>query len=471
MNKQIFLTIFSFLISLIANSLCDEREILAIKILPTRPRAKENDRVRVEAKSNVTFQSGFSICMRVNMLAWDSSLLISSKILSLDIMSNKHGNLIFDEVYSFSWDNDIPIDPFYWNTICLTFNQSTQVFYFTINGKEIVRAINEKKNFLNQITKNAIELGGKRFTGQISDFNIWSRPLSDDEISQYSLGCNQDFVKQSKPDVIVWPDATISYKGSNIKRITVSYKKFCHMATYSEPLMIHKYPNKKYRMHAQYFCWQFKGQMIFPSNVSELEKVIFHIEQNSDIKNKCNIFWVPFRRSSFNQTKWILDFGTLPEIEVSFEPWKKAAGKALGVNCMFFNITSREYIESDCENELVECSFCQISKERQMFTLKHMCEWLDVDDKYYINQDDDGFVKLFGIEGRTNIDINDKRWVIDNLEMAKEFGKNEIANFYSRMGIGTCQSSFKCDEYENAEFDIKLHNVITILEKLVAETN
>ena len=214
MMKQIFLTILPCFISLIAFSFCAEKEILAIKILPTRPRAEQNDRIKVEPNSNVTFQDGFSLCFRVNFLTWDSSTLILSNILSLDIMSNQLGYLFFDEEYTFPWDIHIPIDPFYWNSICLTFNKSSQYFNFTINGKGIVSTGKEKKIVLEQFSHTSFEVGGSYFTGQISDFNIWSRPLSNDEITQYSFGCNQDFVEKSKPEVIFWPKAAISYEGN-----------------------------------------------------------------------------------------------------------------------------------------------------------------------------------------------------------------------------------------------------------------
>ncbi len=53
------------------------------------------------------------------------------------------------------------------------------------------------------------------------------RPLTDTEVENFSLACNETFSKTLKPDLISWTTANKSYIGSNVKKTTISKKDFC----------------------------------------------------------------------------------------------------------------------------------------------------------------------------------------------------------------------------------------------------
>jgi len=143
------------------------------------------------------------------------------------------------------------------------------------------------------------------------------------------------------------------------------------------------------------------------------------------IKNDCkNSFWVPFVRSKKNSTNWIIhDELKSFDTEITFDPWKK---KDLGISklnfdaekdCMIFDIFSKEYMEEECKDLEIFCSFCQIKDERRkIFNLKMNCEEQHIiDEKYFFTTDIN--LKFSGVFGLSNIIQNSTGdWMLDLLD-------------------------------------------------------
>jgi hypothetical protein len=465
MRTGLFFKLFFILALFIAKALCEEKEILAFKILPKRVREEEESfEIRIQPNRNVTFQGGFSLCMRVNFLTWETSPLIYiSNKFSLTMMRYKQGQMFFYGLHVFPLD--LPIDPAYWNSICITFNAGNLYFNLSINGLDYVSTTKDKKINVEQLFRSAIELVRTPFTGHIADFNIWSRPLSPYEVYQYSLGCDVNFVENSKPDLTFWSTAALIYIGNNTKKTKVPFQQFCNKNENDNVFYIRLPYDRHYEEHSE-ICKRHNGELFFPRNDSHLQNLISYMDQTTFDK-RCKNVWVPFKRSRYNHTKWVYDSTNLPEKELLFEQWKKAKPKPLVGDCMFFNITSIEYVESDCENELITCSFCQIEKSRQIFTLKHNCWDLDLDGRYYIMQDKVGNVIYYGILGITNIQLNEESWwMIDNIRMSQDSRFNEIVTSFDKSptGLQSWDSPFSCNDLsndENSEIQIKIQNVNT----------
>ncbi len=84
---------------------------------------------------------------------------------------------------------------------------------------------------LDKIAFSKVILGGGTLIGMISDFNFWSRPLTQDEVDQYTSGCNADFVKKSQPDIVIWAKANVSFRGNHTAIKTISSDLFCQHET------------------------------------------------------------------------------------------------------------------------------------------------------------------------------------------------------------------------------------------------
>jgi hypothetical protein len=89
-----------------------------------------------------------------------------------------------------------------WYSFCLIYDTKESSFRITINSFEALK-IQSGKNFKDKIIKlkPPLELGSCKnmtlppLSGQLTDLNIWSRPLNDDEIHQITANCNSEVVK------------------------------------------------------------------------------------------------------------------------------------------------------------------------------------------------------------------------------------------------------------------------------------
>ena len=50
---------------------------------------------------------------------------------------------------------------------------------------------------------------------------MWSRPLSGEEIVDYSTGCDPDFVQRSNPDMVNWSTRKLALQGKNSAKIFI----------------------------------------------------------------------------------------------------------------------------------------------------------------------------------------------------------------------------------------------------------
>ena len=116
-------------------------------------------------------------------------------------------------VFIIFWD-DIPMD---WNAICITHNFSSQQTNFFLNGR-LKESFPLKHNatFLNELAQPFSIGKDSPFYGQITDFNIWNRPLSLVEINEYALNCKEKFSNKTNPEFLIWSNASIKELGKNI---------------------------------------------------------------------------------------------------------------------------------------------------------------------------------------------------------------------------------------------------------------
>ncbi len=269
------------------------------------------------------------------------------------------------------------------------------------------------------ISNYLISLGGGNFCGKISDFNVWSRILSTQEISTYSLGCDQNFVKLSNPENVIWTAVNITYQGSNTKTEVLSTKEFCQTGDKSRAIIIG--PESNNYENSIIFCNQLNGELFYPASEENLEWFMSSYDQF--VAKRCsNIFWVPFVKSKQNKTNFVHDTKLLPQTEISNEPWKRAKSTETGtkVNCMLFNITSKEYVTSQCD--IQSCSFCQVEEKRQKFTINSICDELtQIDHQYFLVQEkNDSNFYFRGVSGLTQMvqdNLNCYDWTCWKLEL------------------------------------------------------
>ena len=209
LNKFILLLTSLFIFSLIQVSLCTLKEISVIKYFPRESYQDTNVSLK-PANQYILTSGGYTYCLRINFWTWfQNSLFRTASNLSLELKNYIIGTgVVIDGEFShlFKWKNLLQLSYYSWNSFCLSSHLSN--LYFSINGKEVFNLTKGKQP--EKIDVSTIILGGNDFTGQISDFNIWNRSLTHEEILEYSASCDSDFVQKSNPGILLWSLANIT---------------------------------------------------------------------------------------------------------------------------------------------------------------------------------------------------------------------------------------------------------------------
>ena len=145
-------------------------------------------------------------------------------------------------------------------------------------------------------------------------------------------------------------------------------------------------------------------------------------------------------------------------------------------DCLFFNISTKEFHEESCDEGPALCTIFAIEGKRLKFNLKSICDDLwQIDEIYFLQSDTytRGFLTFHGIGGLTNIqwtkdededeEEEDSHWTIDPLTPGDETEHTAILNASSDYPIGlkTWESKLTCssdDIPQSATYSKQLFN-------------
>jgi hypothetical protein len=334
--------------------------------------------IDLQTSRNVSEQKdGFSICVRVSFRTWYSDQIVFHSKLFTFLMEDFNKGLgifnIGEFTYKFKLKNQLTIQMDTWNSFCFVYSFSNLSLEILVNGINYFTVIEENNQTVwNQSVNTSITLGWSTFSGQISDFNIWSRPLSLKEIQDFSKGCSPELTEMSNPQYVSWSRVNITRQGNMTKLSNISKLSFCEKnskpANFENETIILNLDFSVYD-DAKIFCKRMNGNMPFPRNETDLKFIFSFQRDESNLFNKSceNNFWLPIIRSSRNKSSWIHDESG---VEVTFLPEKSVhsySSKNLA-DCLYVNSVSLHYFEVECYFAL--CSACQINEMRQIFSLK-----------------------------------------------------------------------------------------------------
>lgn len=147
--------------------------------------------------------SDLSICLRVKLWSFGSCSIISSRYLGVRFHSYKYDGGSFDlfGYYGTFSTKGVKYSPIFWNSICLVFDSSRELLTAAINDADITMTNfakvreSESHNFSGPI---AIGENGpwNSFSGQVTDLNVWNRPLSLLEVKEFVSECSNNFTNR-----------------------------------------------------------------------------------------------------------------------------------------------------------------------------------------------------------------------------------------------------------------------------------
>jgi hypothetical protein len=240
------------------------------------------------------------------------------------------------------------------------------------------------------------------FWGQITDFNIWNRPLSDVEIYDYSFNCTKEFAKKSKPEFLTWSNASILEIGKNTQHFAMSRSlltccKSRELKELQKKIIFENYYNTTYNDSWQ-FCQLLKGNLLL--NPEKLKDHVGQIFQ----------YWVPIVKSNYNNsTKWEYDQRVLNMSEEIPIPLIAGFGKETDL-CMSYDIATNTYTPTDCYRRLP--SICEVPAESLTFTVRtNSTSECTIEEKYNLFSENDTMY-IAGFKGKLVIKRLHNTWSI-----------------------------------------------------------
>ena len=414
--------------------------------------------VKISSTKSAVTSGGYTVCLRVKFETWDKITLLQTSDFGVQLDEYREGTgTVFygNHFQSFIWRDIIPLTRNLWNSFCVRFHPSFLTMALTINGLQVVNATDKKQMSPNKNDFSDIILGSVYFTGQISDLNIWSRVLSNEELEQYSNGCNYEFVGNSKPDIISWSKANVSFQDNFTLTTKIPVEAFCQEKPETELILITQYDSKH--------CRKFNGEMFYPRNSSHLQLLLKGVDGSTLTKTCSDRIRVPFERSQKNKTKWIYDRKNNleeEEEEVSFQPWIKSnvVDDRDNKDCMYFDTVLKQYSEVSCsESYPRQCMVCELNFKRLFFNLKLECIDNHIDINYFLVKEK-SLLLFSGVSGLTNIEWNGHFKVV--LAREKIESLREVAGFTGTsppFGNQFVDSVDVCDR--QGKMEMKLNNV------------
>ena len=135
---------------------------------------------------------GFSLCLRCKFWTWDFKNVFETNFAALYFFKYEKflaAVNVFDGPFVVFSSQGLKSSPTLWNTLCVVFNAQTSNVTVFINGnKDILNQYRNVTNFISGSKVGTIVVGGTsgpRFSGQVTNLNIWSRPLNLNEIGKF----------------------------------------------------------------------------------------------------------------------------------------------------------------------------------------------------------------------------------------------------------------------------------------------
>jgi hypothetical protein len=462
--------VYVLLTALLSEAFCNTSDqILALEF--NIPDATENTTLDRRIQLIPTFKfpnfTSYSICLRAMFQTWDDKWLFDSASHTLILNDYNAGTgIYYNGLYSphqFEYKNSFHLSPSFWNSFCITYNAETFQLRIVMNGQSI---LDEKETFAG--LKDPIESGyldaeeyynttnghyapifkislftlnTADFSGQVSDFNFWSRSLASDEVNQYSSGCQYDFETTSKPDLVKWSKVNVTYptEVNYTGRLLIQRSDFCptqqQNLTVVIPMTFIAYED------AFQECFILNGKMPLLQNGSALLEEVHLNKTMESVKDICSTgYWLPVVKSKSNASKWIIDVRD-GSAETEYDAMSGSQNKVEGKgSCKILRSDNFDVAPNYCTESYTLCSLCQVEQKRLLFNLKGFCDQkAGIDKDYFLLQSPNNPDNIYfsGLTGFTDIRREYSDWkIVFKTERNESLNTYAIYNGTDRSPIG-----------------------------------
>ena len=392
-------------------------------------------------------------------MTWNKILLFSTSNFDLYFDGYKSSENVFRNGkywHSYKWPNSIQLSFFGWFPICVVYRASDMSLNVTIDG-QIVSMLteNQSQNIFNELSNDDILLGGESlFSGHITDFNIWSRPLLSEDVENYNNDCKGNVDGTLDPDIVSWSNIKIIDQTENIKLILLQRNIICEGQQRNETYQLIFPPVMTPYDVAVKECKKMNVEMIILQNKPDWLKILFQsqeIKMNSMCQDR---IWMQSKKNPSNSLGIKIESQNVTQNSFKLTENKKV--------CKQLDLRTNQHNEADCNEYL--CYACEFPSKKLIFTLKGLCsEQQAIDTQYFLDQENvlPEKIVLSGVNGLTQIVQNhfSSEWKIISLTAQngslKEIGINNDTRIFLPVGVQTWYFSYNCFREVNM-FPIKL---------------
>ncbi len=314
------------------------------------PLVSGNNYIVLEPKIPLTNSTGYSICLRVFIWKWDNAVVFGSLAIKLELFVFEAYKILCLLINQENIQLCLNLDnkSSEWNALCYTHNFTDCLMKVTLSGElKGTKKFLINSTFLDKVTKPMSFGLNTSFWGQITDFNIWNRPLSNEEVQQYSFGCREG--PSSQPEILDWSNASVVRRGIytqdfKINRQFLSCKDGMTHFTLFENIISLSYTK------SMEFCNSLNGDLFNPTFL--------------DMGNGhglINSYWVPLEMTK--------KFGP-PHLEYNTQletNYTMTIGQTTD-QCKIVKMDSKEYTPANCND--LNFSICKVSANAKSV---HVC--------------------------------------------------------------------------------------------------
>ena len=327
-------------------------------------------------KFNTSFQN-LSFCFRFLLKTLFTQCLFHEGSIHIEFRPiERYGFLSINEIYHMF---QVPFDiiPKVWYHICVVYNvgglQNDSKLSIALNNVIILnKYLTTDLSTPIYLQRNYWRIGYCKeanwiisplnviFRGKITDFNVWSSPLSTNQVLYFTKDC-KDIAKieGSLPDIISWNSITIANQGRNFEEERMELPSLCK--THKKYITIHFTKGFDFD-EAKLRCKQLGGSMPFPKTRTDIDALI---ELGNITINDCNRYWIPIKQqqSQFEQEeyKWIYEKNETFFELVEYLPWRLGEPNGLDIEqCIVVDLRTGLYSDVMCKpiDQSKYCFFC-----------------------------------------------------------------------------------------------------------------
>jgi hypothetical protein len=292
---------------------------------------------------------------------------------------------------------DGSIVPKQWHSLCYSFDTTTNRITIVFDGRLLKGSITDFPQFnisLSRMTNSSILYGANsfipephiwnadkrlnRFSGQLSDINIWSKPISFDSLVLFTKECQSTKALGIQPDLLDWSKIDLMNQSTEFVHIEKIHREdsICSKEHGDELKVMHYQSSFS---EANHLCNAYGGKIIAPTNVQEWEVINKKIYNEGNIvgyiKDTCSSnVWSGIKKSP-NET-WVRVYD---HVEATF-PWKDGQPNGLDLQqCLAGSVhqATLEFMDESCLANY--CALCEVPPQLKFMLRGELPELLGVE--------------------------------------------------------------------------------------------